>query len=376
MGSSVAYLYSLAVLLAPGPRPPRLLRNLGRHHHPDQAGQDARIPHQGPHRRGDPQADRPAAQDGPHPARRRREGNPARPGRRSATWWSCGRASVSRWTAGWSEGESAVDESMLSGEPLPVDKRPGDPVVGGSINGQGYLVFEARAVGRDTVLAQIIRLVQEAQGSKAPIQALADRVAAVFVPAIIALAAGGVRPVVGRGRGFRRRDDPPGGGAGHRLPVRARAGHPDGDHGGHRQGRRTRHPLQEQRGPGDGKPADHRSCSTRPAPSPAANPTVTDLVPLAPGRISVAGPAAAGGLARKGLRAPAGKGDRATGAGRGGRPAAVRGFPGRRRPRRPRPGGRPSGGRGQTGLDRTRAGRHRRRRRAPRSTAFSRPARR
>jgi Cu+-exporting ATPase len=88
------------------------------------------------------------------------------------------------------QGESAVDESMLSGEPLPVDKRPGDPVVGGSINGEGLLTFEARAVGRDTVLAQIIRLVQEAQGSKAPIQALADRVAAVFVPTIIALALG------------------------------------------------------------------------------------------------------------------------------------------------------------------------------------------
>jgi Cu+-exporting ATPase len=85
-------------------------------------------------------------------------------------------------------GESAVDESMLSGEPLPVDKHPGDPVVGGSINGQGLLTFEAKAVGRDTVLAQIIRLVQETQGSKAPIQALADRAAAVFVPAIIALA--------------------------------------------------------------------------------------------------------------------------------------------------------------------------------------------
>ena len=85
-------------------------------------------------------------------------------------------------------GESAVDESMLTGEPLPLDKRPGDALVGGSINGQGYLTLEARAVGRDTVLAQIIRLVQEAQGSKAPIQALADRVAAVFVPVIILLA--------------------------------------------------------------------------------------------------------------------------------------------------------------------------------------------
>jgi P-type Cu+ transporter len=88
------------------------------------------------------------------------------------------------------EGGSSVDESMLSGEPLPVDKQPGDPVVGGSINGEGLLTFLATAVGRDTVLAQIIRLVQEAQGSKAPIQALADRVAAVFVPAIVALAGG------------------------------------------------------------------------------------------------------------------------------------------------------------------------------------------
>jgi Cu+-exporting ATPase len=86
------------------------------------------------------------------------------------------------------EGDSAVDESMLSGEPLPVDKRPGDRLVGGSINGEGLLKMEARAVGRQTVLAQIIRLVQEAQGSKAPIQALADRVAAVFVPAIIGIA--------------------------------------------------------------------------------------------------------------------------------------------------------------------------------------------
>ncbi len=86
------------------------------------------------------------------------------------------------------EGESAVDESMLSGEPLPVDKRAGDKVVGGTINGEGLLTFEAQAVGKQTVLAQIIRLVQEAQGSKAPIQALADKVAAIFVPSIIALA--------------------------------------------------------------------------------------------------------------------------------------------------------------------------------------------
>jgi Cu+-exporting ATPase len=86
------------------------------------------------------------------------------------------------------DGQSAVDESMLSGEPLPVDKQPGDTVVGGTINGEGLLHFSATRVGRETALAQIIRLVQEAQGSKAPIQALADKVAAVFVPAIIAIA--------------------------------------------------------------------------------------------------------------------------------------------------------------------------------------------
>ena len=86
------------------------------------------------------------------------------------------------------QGESAVDESMLSGEPLPVDKFPDDPVVGGTINGEGLLKFKATRVGKETALAQIIKLVQEAQGSKAPIQAIADRVAAIFVPAVIVIA--------------------------------------------------------------------------------------------------------------------------------------------------------------------------------------------
>ncbi|MBE9507388.1 MAG: copper-translocating P-type ATPase [Chloroflexi bacterium] len=86
------------------------------------------------------------------------------------------------------EGNSAVDESMLTGEPLPVDKSPGDEIIGATINKQGLLKFEATRVGAETALAQIIRLVQEAQGSKAPIQRLADRVAGVFVPAVMLIA--------------------------------------------------------------------------------------------------------------------------------------------------------------------------------------------
>ncbi len=85
-------------------------------------------------------------------------------------------------------GESSVSEAMLTGEPMPVEKKPGDKVVGGTSNGRGSFVFTADAVGKDTMLAQIVRLVEEAQGTKAPVQRLADRVAGVFVPIVIAVA--------------------------------------------------------------------------------------------------------------------------------------------------------------------------------------------
>ena len=86
------------------------------------------------------------------------------------------------------EGESAVDESMATGESMPVNKRPGDEVIGATVNQEGLLKVRATRVGKDTFLAQVIKLVEECQGSKVPIQEFADRVTGVFVPVVIGIA--------------------------------------------------------------------------------------------------------------------------------------------------------------------------------------------
>ena len=86
------------------------------------------------------------------------------------------------------EGHSAIDVSMLTGEPVPVEVGPGDDVVGATLNTDGHLVVEATRVGRDTALAQIVQLVEQAQGNQAPVQRLADRIAGVFVPAVLTVA--------------------------------------------------------------------------------------------------------------------------------------------------------------------------------------------
>ncbi len=166
------------------------------------------------------------------------------------------------------EGHASIDGSMLTGEPLPVEVGPGDPVIGATMAVAGTLVVRTTRVGRDTVLASIVELVQRAQGSKAPIQRLADRISEVFVPLVLVVAtatfviwAAG-RPGAAdhlRADGVHRR-------RGHRLSVRDGPRHAHRGDGRHWPGGRDRDPHPE-RGRAGGAPARSiRSSSTRPGP--------------------------------------------------------------------------------------------------------------
>ena len=146
-------------------------------------------------------------------------------------------------------GSSAVDTSMLTGEPVPAEVTAGDAVTGGCVSISGRLVVRATRVGAATQLAQLARLVEEAQNGKAPVQRLADRVSAVFVPVVLGLAAATLMAWLAAGQP-RRRLQRGGCRADHRLPVCHGAGHPDRAAGRHRPGRAARHPDQGAGGAG------------------------------------------------------------------------------------------------------------------------------
>ena len=134
------------------------------------------------------------------------------------------------------EGQSHADEALISGESLPVPKQPGDKVTGGAINGEGRLLVRTLALGAETVLARIIRLVEDAQAAKAPIQKLVDKVSQVFVPAVLLIA---LATLIGwwlYGAPTGNRVDQRRRSVGDRLPLCTRAGHADGNHGRHRCG--------------------------------------------------------------------------------------------------------------------------------------------
>ena len=142
------------------------------------------------------------------------------------------------------DGSGSVDESALTGESMPVQKQPGDKLTGATVVKTGYLVFEATEVGEDTTLSQIIRLMEEAASTKAPIARLADKISGIFVPAVISIAVLAFIIWMLAGQGiparFKRRYL----GAGHLLPLRPRPRDPDFDHGRDRRRREEWHPDQ------------------------------------------------------------------------------------------------------------------------------------
>ena len=161
------------------------------------------------------------------------------------------------------EGRSSIDESMISGEPIPVEKVDGDPVTGATINGTGSLVIEAQRIGADTMLSQIVEMVANAQRSRAPIQKLADSVAGKFVPAVIlvAIVSFFIWARLGARAGAFLRTGKCGRSVDHCMSMRAGPGNPHVDHDGNRPRRTGRRSDQERRGAGavrESRYADYR----------------------------------------------------------------------------------------------------------------------
>ena len=164
------------------------------------------------------------------------------------------------------EGSSAVDASMLTGESVPVEVGPGDAVVGATVNAGGRLVVRATRIGSDTQLAQMARLVEDAQNGKAEVQRLADRVSGIFVPIVIALAAATLGFWIGTGGGLAPAFTAAVAVLIIACPCALGLATPDRADGRHRPRRPARHPDQGPRGAGVDPAGSTPSCSTRPAP--------------------------------------------------------------------------------------------------------------
>ena len=275
LGVGVAYGYSVVATLVPGMFPDafrddigrgrRLLRGRGGHRHAGPARPGARAARAQPDRRGHPGAARAGA-------RRRRGAFVTTATEEDVPLEHVQVGDRLRVRPGEKvpvdgvvlEGSSAVDESMVTGEPIPVEKHAGDRVIGATINGTGSLVMRAERVGADTLLARIVAMVAEAQRSRAPIQKLADVVSAL-------LRAGRGRAsrsstfvvwaTVGPGAAAGARARQRGRRADHRVPLRARPRDADVHHGGDRQGRDDGRAVQERRsdrGAAEGRHARRR----------------------------------------------------------------------------------------------------------------------
>ena len=174
------------------------------------------------------------------------------------------------------DGSGSVDESALTGESMPVSKKPGDRVTGATVLKTGYLVFEATEVGEDTTLSQIIRLMEEAASTKAPIARMADKISGVFVPVVISIAV--IAFIIWMLAVRESRCAQCGKfGTGHLLPLCARACNPDLYYGRHRSRRQKRHSDQIGRSAGDCASYRHR-CAGQNRHDHEGHPAVTDLV--------------------------------------------------------------------------------------------------